>query len=139
MEGLDSQEFNVKFLIFSEKTTFWGQDLEFSPEVWIILVFSVVLFWILLAIFLTCFCGPNFVECQLCEQQVFSFFWIPFQSETIIFKNIIIYFKIPRNQWTKPDHRDNCAKEHERFLSELKKITVRCPRCLARYIILSKF
>jgi len=59
-------------LDISEESTFWGQDLELSPEVWIILVMSVVIFWILLAIFLACFCGPNFIECQLCEQQVIS-------------------------------------------------------------------
>jgi hypothetical protein len=54
----------------TEEEYFWGQDMELSPTVWIIIVSSVVVFWILLAAFLACFCGPNFVECHLCEQQV---------------------------------------------------------------------
>ena len=64
--------------------------MELSPTIWIVIVSSVVGFWIVLAAFLACFCGPKFVECQLCEQQV------------------------PRGQWTRVDHRENCAKDHER-------------------------
>ena len=94
--------------LFPEEEYFWGQDMELSPMVWIIIVSSVVCFWILLAAFLACFCGPNFLECYLCEQQV------------------------PRGQWTRVDHRETCAKDHERFLNGLQRVSLRCPRCLAR-------
>jgi len=32
------------------------------------------------------------------------------------------------------DHRENCAKDHERFLTGMTKSVIRCPRCSARFV-----
>ena len=72
---------------------------------WIIVLSVVVGFWILLAIFLACFCGPHLFVCHLCEQP------------------------IPRRLWESGNHRGPCAQEHERFLHDLPDATQKSAKC----------
>ena len=75
---------------------------------WVIVLTAVCGFWIILAIFLACFCGPHQFTCHLCE------------------------VKIPRRLWESGEHRMPCAQDHERFLYELPDATqksAKCPTC----------
>lgn len=81
------------------------KELELPFRTWVIVLCGVVLFWFFLAFSLAFCCGPSFVECHLCEEP------------------------IPHRRWNKKDHWDSCARDHERFISELPDTDHHCPKC----------
>lgn len=85
-------------------STAWDR-VELPVRTWVIILSCVVGFWFFLSLFLAFCCGPKFVECHLCGEG------------------------IPRRQWTRHGHWESCAKDHERFISELPTSEHQCPTC----------